>query len=192
MNDVKPPNAEQAPKRGAPAVEGSMSPQAKQRMQKTANLGKKTIKTIIILVFVVALGASAFLWYVFYGPRWGTMHYGICKVFAERFVDFPSSMKIREVEYYGATARVFVSHIDAAGQFNFNVFECEYGQGTLQLTRVRVDRKIISDTDTDNPINPDILRNFNKGLNSILLNPPSLLIPRSKRDAELVDLWQGE
>ena len=192
MNDPVTGNNKTPPKKGAPAVEGALSVEARDRMKKTAELGKKTLKIVILLVILGIICASSFLWYLFYGPRWGTMHYGVCKVFAERFVDFPSTMKIREVEYYLATARVYVSHIDAAGQFNYNIFECEFSKGTLEITRVRVDRKIISDTDPDTPVNADILRNFNKGLNSILLNPPSLLIPHSKRNAKLSDLWQGE
>ncbi len=155
-------------------------------------MGLKALKYMIIGVIVVIFGISAFLWYVFYGPKWGTMYYGVCKVFAERMVDFPSTMKVREVQYYRLTARVYISHIDASGQFNYNVIECEYGKGSYEITRVRVDRKILSDTDKELPVNPDILNNFNKGLNAILINPPDLLLPRSTQGAPLVDLWRGE
>lgn len=170
--------------------ESAVTPSKKTKSKKS--LGIQALKFGTLGVLLVIFGVGGFLWYIFYGPRWGTMHYGVCKVFAERWVDFPSTMKVREVEYYRANARVYVSHIDAAGQFNYNVIECEYGKGTLEITRIRIDRKVLSDTDPEAPINPDILRNFNMGLNAILMNPPELLLPKSTRGAPLNDLWQGD
>ena len=169
----------------------------KSKNKKNNNLTIQLIKYGILGILVFVMLVSGFLWYVYYGPRWGTMHYGVCKVFTEKYIDFPPTMKIREVEYYRMNARVFTSHIDAAGQFNYNVIECTFGKpGSMEITRVRVDRKIISDVspdlDPNEHINPEILKGFNTGLNAILLNPPDLLIPRSKRNAELEDLWQGE
>ena len=168
------------------------APASAKKPKSKKSLGIQALKFGTLGVLLVIFGVTGFLWYIFYGPRWGTMHYGVCKVFAERWVDFPSTMKVREVEYYRANARVFISHIDAAGQFNYNVIECEYSKGTLEITRIRIDRKVLSDTDPEAPINPDILRNFNMGLNAILMNPPDLLLPRSTRGAPLNDLWRGE
>ncbi len=191
MNKASPPNHNKKQK-GAPAVEGAMSAEAQDLVKNKSSSAAKALKIMFMIVVFLVFAVSAFLWYVFHGPQWGTMYYGVCKVFAERYVDFPTTMNIREVEYYGLNVRLFVSHLDASGQFNFNVVECEYGKGTLEITRVRVDRKVLSDTNEDNPIEKEILENFNKGLNAILMNPPSLLTPRSKRDAALADLWQGE
>lgn len=188
------PDSKQAPPKST--AKGKKPAQKKAAPKTKKAMRMQALKFIFIGVVLFILGASGFLWYVFYGPRWGTMHYGVCKVFAERWVDFPSTMKVREVDYYRLTARVYISHIDAGGQFNYNIIECEYGKGTLEITRVRVDRKTLSDTDPNNQegvqTNPEILRNFNMGLNAILINPPDLLLPRSTRGAPLVDLWQGD
>ena len=86
MTDASTANKNKPPRKGAPAIEGALSPEAKMRMKKTAELGKKTLKIVILLVLLGIICISSFLWYVFYGPRWGTMHYGVCKIFAERHV----------------------------------------------------------------------------------------------------------
>ncbi len=164
----------------------------KQEQQKRKNIAQKSLKYTLLGILAIALALSAFIWYVFYGPRWGTMHYGVCKVFAERYIDFPTTMKVRDVEYYGLNARLFISHMDAAGQSRYNVIECEYAMGTFEVSRVRVDRRVISSIDENNASNPEILNEFNKGVDAILLNPPDLLLPRSKIGQPLRNLWQGD
>ncbi|MCB9964141.1 MAG: hypothetical protein H6855_06125 [Rhodospirillales bacterium] len=150
------------------------------------------VKILVLLAVLAVLGITGFLAYVFYGPRWGPIHYGICKVFVERYIDFPTTLKVRDVEYYGPNIRIFVSHQDSAGQFNYNVFECEYARGTFEITRARKDRKIISDLDTKDKVHPEILESFNKGIPAILRNPPDLLLPRSTRGLSLNELWIGD
>jgi hypothetical protein len=158
----------------------------------SAGVSVRSLKIAAVVVLVIILGIIGFFWFVFYGPKWGTMHYGVCKVFAERMIDFPTTMNVREVEYFGWNIRLFISHIDAAGQFNYNIVECYYGKQSLEITRIRVDRKVLSDTSETEPVNPEMIRSFNKGLDAILLNPPSLLMPRSTLNAPLSELWRGE
>lgn len=152
----------------------------------------KSLKIAIILGLLFIFLACSFLWYVFYGPRWGTMHYGVCKVFAERHIDFPHTMKVRSVDYYKLTARVTIGHVDASGQFYSDVYECEFASDSLKITRVRINRKLLSDIKEDSRINPQILEKFNQGIDAILLNPPSLLLPRSIRGVPINSLWAGQ
>jgi hypothetical protein len=133
-------------------------------------------------ILLVALAVAGFFWYVFYAPRYGTIHYGICKVFAERQISFPSTMTVRDVEYYRNRLRVYVTHIDAAGQYRYDGFECAFNLPGFEIISARLNR---------DPLPQQNVNEFNKTINVILANPPDLEVPRPLRDSSLQDLWHG-
>jgi hypothetical protein len=130
----------------------------------------------------IALVIVLFIWALFL-PRNGTIHYGICQVFAERYITFPSTMRVRDVEYFGLTVRVFATHIDAAGQYRYDQFLCEFNTESLEIQEAQINRKVV---------NPAIVAEFNKGLDAILLNPPDLTLPPPLSDLSIKELWHGK
>ena len=131
---------------------------------------------------VGALLIVLFIWGLLL-PRSGTIHYGICRIFAERYITFPSTMRVRDVEYYGLTVRVFATHIDAAGQYRYDQFLCEFDNQSLDIKEAQINRRVVD---------PVIVADFNKGLDAILLNPPDLTLPPRLSDLSIKELWHGK
>jgi hypothetical protein len=142
------------------------------------------VRFFTILLALVVLLITGWLLYYAYGPRWGSIHYGICKVFAERYIEFPHTMRVRDAEYFQYTVRVYVTHIDASGQYRYDQFICAFDpSGTLELVNVRLNRKEVEE---------QFVKDFNLGINAIILNPPDLKIPRKLSELSIRELWHGE
>ena len=142
-------------------------------------------KQKILKIAGMIIGGLMFCWsiYFIFSPRMGTIHFGICRVFSERYIAFPSTMRVRDVEYYGLTVRVYVTHIDSSGQYRYDQFLCEFQLDNLEIQKVEVNRKVVDE---------EMVTEFNRGIDAILLNPPDLTLPPRLSDLSIKELWHGK
>ncbi len=117
---------------------------------------------LIFLILIIMAGCA---------PRKGTMMYGVCLVFTERMLTYPSTLQVNYVEQYPMATRIGFSFIDSFGQFSTKMIECSYRPDkqmglaidTVFLNRVEVDS--------------DLVAEFNRGIPAIVKNPPDLTLP---------------
>ena len=167
------------------AVQGGLSAEERIRMSRRSEQAPppdKRKRYLRIGGGAVALLLVIFIWALLL-PRSGTIHYGICKVFAERYITFPFTMRVLDVEYFGLTVRVYATHIDASGQYRYDQFLCEFDNQNLDIKEAQINRK---------KVDPLIVTDFNKGLDAILLNPPDLTLPPRLSDLSIKELWHGK
>lgn len=123
-----------------------------------------------------------FIIWGFMGAQYGDMRYGICYVYAQRDVPFPGTLKVRDYRYIENRVQIWVTYIDAAGQYNYQSYDCAYKNG-FELTKVRKNNTEQS---------PEIVSKFNIGIKAILSNPPDLRLPHRPSDVSLKELWHGD
>ena len=72
-------------------------------------------------------------------PAKGTILYGLCGAFLEQQVPFPHTLKHTSVEQYPKAIRIYFTHIDGFGEYQFEMTECTFRQDPqsgVQLERV--------------------------------------------------------
>ncbi len=126
----------------------------------------------ILLLLIIIAGCT---------PRKGTMLYGVCLVFTERLVDYPSTLKVNYVEQYQMATRIGFSHIDPFGQFSTEMIECAYR--TDPKMGLALDSILLNREEIDN----EIVEEFNQGIPAIVKNSPDLTLP-PPMPKELIDL----
>jgi hypothetical protein len=115
------------------------------------------------------------------GPREGTLMYGVCKVFLERYVKYPQTLQIRFVEQYRMAVRIGYNSVDPFGQYTHHMMECNFkpdAETGLTTDSILLDRKELP---------AELIQDFNKGLVAVLQNPPDLTLPPPLA-VDLVDL----
>ena len=71
-------------------------------------------------------------------PRKGGVIYGMCGAFLEQQVTFPETISHTSVEQYPRAVRIYFTHIDGFGQYQFEMVECAFiqdAQKGIQLER---------------------------------------------------------
>lgn len=103
-------------------------------------------------------------------PKQGGATLGICKVFVERFVPYPTTLQYQFTEIYPKAVRVGYTHIDAFGQFRLDMAECAFRPDTKR--GAVVDSVLVNREDLD----AALVERFNAGLPAILANMPDLTL----------------
>lgn len=99
-------------------------------------LSTKSIVTLVTILVIVFLGVFIFQSCV---PKKGSLLYGLCGSFLEQQVTFPQTIRHTSVEQYPKALRIYYTHIDAFGQYQFEMTECTFKQDPqagVQLDRV--------------------------------------------------------
>ena len=71
-------------------------------------------------------------------PRKGTILYGMCGTFLAQQMTIPETLKHTSVEQYPKAVRIYFTHIDAFGQYQFEMTECVFKQDPQK--GIQVDR----------------------------------------------------
>jgi hypothetical protein len=61
-------------------------------------------------------------------PKRAPLLYAVCSGFLEQQVTFPKTLKHTAVEQYSKALRIYYTHIDAFGQYQFEMTECTFKQ----------------------------------------------------------------
>jgi hypothetical protein len=118
-------------------------------------------------------GGALLVWGVYYlfAPIQSTMAYGICRVFLDRQVLYPETVRISSVESFESSVRIWYVQINSFGEYRLEPIQCYYradpASGSV-LDKVTINRREV-DTAT--------VEAFNKTIPAILAYPPDLSIP---------------
>lgn len=78
--------------------------------------------TLIILIFVIVMTVQSF------APRKGNILYGICTHFIELQLQFPDTIKQKEIELYRKGVRIYYTHMNGYGEERLEMSECSFRQ----------------------------------------------------------------
>ena len=131
----------------------------------------------LLILFVIVLSFS--------GGAQGTWRYAICKVFLERYVEYPPSLRILTAGEKQTSAQIGYMSTNAYGSRESELMECFYSitEDGVRLNSVTIERV---------PIEMEVIETFNTTIDSII-GQESLdraLPPRLPTD--LNDLKQDE
>ncbi len=135
---------------------------------KRKGIRKKRIKHAVIGGTVCLLGYGIHLGLK---PFEGGMAYGICRVFLENYVRYPTLLRLSTVEEFDTSVRIWYTQVDSFGEYRMEPIQCYYKQdperGTLVdkilINRREIDRKLVDD--------------FNRALPAISAAPLDLVMP---------------
>jgi hypothetical protein len=139
---------------------------------------KKFMKRGAILGVIALLGYGIYLLFV---PYKGGAAFGLCKVFLESQVRYPTTLKLSGVEFIGESMRIWFSDIDAFGDYKLRPIQCYFKNDEnlgLILDRITIDRR---------EIDPLKVTAFNRIIPVVLQNMPDLTYPAPLPDS-LADL----
>lgn len=130
----------------------------------------------ILMVFLLVLTFTA-------GPQ-GTWRFGVCKVFLERYAQYPTDIKILTAGEKQSSAQIGYMITNAYGSRESQLIECFYNIGAtgVRLGQVTIDRK---------PVAQSFIDEFNPTIDIILFDETldKTLPPRLPNDLE--DLKQS-
>ena len=129
---------------------------------------KKKQKQYAIIGGIALVGLILF---VGLQPIKGTIQYGICRVFIEQSVRYPSEMLIVNVVEHPAYVQVEYTTINEFGDYAAHVATCYFQQdqkGQIALRDVVMDRQ---------KVDPKKMSIFNLTIPTIISNPPDLTVP---------------
>ncbi len=149
-------------------------------------------KNIIGFTIIVIIIFGTFTLVQSCAPRKGSLLYGICQGFLEQQVTFPKTLRHTSVEQYPRALRIYFTHIDAFGQYQFEMTECTFKQDPqkgVQLERVFFNQiKEITDSERVDgkgrlyEVRPEVIDLFNKSKSaqSIMSQDPDLSLPQNR------------
>lgn len=119
----------------------------------------------------------AFSGYYLFKPYEGGMTFGICKVFLERSVRYPSHLILGSVEKFDTSVRIWYTQVDAFGEYRLEPIQCYYKPDDTQgyiLEKITINRR---------ELDTQVVEEFNKVLPIIREYPPDLTIPYPLSDS---------
>lgn len=132
--------------------------------------------------FYVAIGAGIMM-LMAYGVYWlfkpyeGGLAFGICKVFLEGTVRYPTHLHLSTVEEFETSVRIWYTQIDSFGEYRMEPIQCYYKNdpelGTV-IDRVTINRR---------EVDPRTVENFNRALDSVAAFPIDLRMPSPLPDS---------
>ncbi len=138
---------------------------------------KKALKKdATLFVVLLVLGFIGLALYYTSLPRKGSMAYGICRVFLERYVQYPSTLRISTVKEFTESVRIWYIQTDSFGQYRMEPIRCYYKADAAQgyiLDKITVRRK---------KLDREQIESFNKILPVIRASNPDLTIPHKLPD----------
>lgn len=130
---------------------------------------KKLIKLGSIAAGILFFGYVVYLLFV---PYKGGMNFGVCRVFLERYITYPPTLKLNSFEEFSDSIRIWHMHVDAFGQDRMEPIQCWFRTdeqtGLLVLDKVTIKRREIPQ---------DYVEEFNKSIPTIYAHPPDLTLP---------------
>lgn len=103
--------------------------------QKLSKIDIKALKTfamstkgIIIIVCSLILLFGIYSISQALAPKKAPLLYAVCSGFLEQQVTFSKTLKHTAVEQYSKAVRIYYTHIDAFGQYQFEMTECTFKQ----------------------------------------------------------------
>jgi len=136
-----------------------------------ARSGKKGKKSNLKIYIGAAVGVLGLLIFIGLQPLTGTIKYGICRVFVEKKLTFPSHMNIVSVEERPQDVRMQYSIINEYGEYIVETITCVFQphpETVWTLSEVTLNRQKLP---------PESLTAFNATIPFIIANPPSLVLP---------------
>lgn len=154
------------------AIEQSLSQST--LVQKKQNQKKQRLKWAGILTGVLFL-----TWAIsgLFAPYKGDARFGICKVFLENSVRYPSHLRLSTVEDFGNSIRIWYAQTDAFGEYKLEQIQCFYKsdeQLGMILEKITFNRR---------PIDEQKVADFNLILPVVLQNLPDLSYPSPLPDS---------
>lgn len=134
---------------------------------------KTLIKRGAIGAGVLILG---FIIYLLFAPFKGTMAFGLCKVFVELNVQYPTTLKLNSVEEFSTSVRIWYTHTDSFGEYILEPIQCYFRPDEnfgFALDKVTIRRRELDES---------IVEAFNRSIPVILENPPDLTLPQPPAD----------
>lgn len=65
-------------------------------------------------------------------PRTGNILYGMCSQFLQLQLQFPETIKQKDIELYPRAARIYYTHIDGFGEYQLESIECAFYQDEVK------------------------------------------------------------
>jgi len=122
---------------------------AVKQNQEIIFIGGLLLVTLMVLYFALSYTA----------PREGTWRYGICKVFLERYAQYPMDLKILTAAEKQNSAQIGYLTTNSYGSRESELMECFYNTGEtgVSISRITINRKtynqeIVDDFNTSIPI----------------------------------------
>lgn len=147
--------------------------QSRVQAEKKRQLKKKVILGVVAGFVLFLVAAYTYLM----TPYKGGMTYGICKVFLERKVTFPSTLELKGVEDFGNSVRIWYMTIDSFGNNRMEPIQCYFKtdatSGYLQIDKVKIRRR---------DVDQNIVDDFNKTIPALYAYPPDLSLPYTSTD----------
>lgn len=138
----------------------------KKKAQKQSNVRWYALGGLVTFILIVVYACT---------PSYGTILYGICKVYVEQNTFYPDSINILKVSERGAEVRIYYNKIDPYGQTSFNTAVCTFRQDErmgVVLDEVDFNRETEYEAE-----NPERIAEFNTTIPVIRENPPDLKLP---------------
>lgn len=120
----------------------------------------------------------AILGYFIYGlfqPYQGSMAYGMCKVFLEQNVTYPTTLQINQVEELNNWVRLWHTQIDGFGAYRMEPIQCYFRPDPV--TKSALDKVYLGDPARKREVDPKKVEEFNQSIPYLLDNPPDLTLP---------------
>lgn len=176
----KPP-AQEKPKKFKSKADKKAAADLEATLEKTPAQLKsaKTLKTKRIKQGALGSFILFLIWiiYMLFVPYKGGMTFGVCKVFLELYVPYPSTLRLSTVDDLGSSVRIWYTHSDSFGQYQLEPIQCFYREDPnlpFALDRVTVRRR---------ELDAARIETFNHSLPTIFANPPDLSLPWPLEDS---------
>lgn len=137
---------------------------------RTASLRKQ--KQILIGGLAGLALLIALIMYACQPPK-GTIMYGLCAAFLERYVAYPPSIQHLQVEQFPRAVRIYFNQTDAFGQFTQDTIECS--ADPKDFPNIRFD-KVLYNRD---PVDPKLIQEFNPTIPVVISSDPDLTLPKA-------------
>jgi hypothetical protein len=111
---------------------------------------------VFLLIILVIIVTSSFT-----SKRTGTWRYGLCSVFLERYVQYPTNLKILTTGEKQNSAQIGYLTTNSYGSRESQLIECFFntGNGRVSINKITLDRK---------PLPEDAIKEFNKTIPIIM------------------------
>lgn len=140
----------------------------RKKKKPKVNPVKKHQGKLIFLSIVAFLGYG--YWYLSQ-PTVGSIGFGMCKVFLERWVQYPDELRISTVTEFRDSARIWYVQTDSFGQYRMEQMQCYYAntpEKGFHLEKIELNRR---------EMDPQLVEGFNKSIPAIRMTEEYLHIP---------------
>jgi hypothetical protein len=107
---------------------------------------KTNQEVFILLGTLIFLGLVAWVAFGIERPREGTWRYAICKVFLERYAQYPTDVKILTADEKRSSVQIGYLATNSYGMRESKLMECFYNiqQNRVELSRITINRRTLT------------------------------------------------